>query len=155
MKRSVSVAIMAAMILVFFGGLTVAGGGIEVFLDNLNVEARADMHGYAVKLSTQFGVPVPQVQAVIHKVDAPADAFMCFQLGHMSGHPYERVVQTYRTNRGKGWGVIAKSLGIKPGSPEFHALKNGDFVFNGQPQEEPRQGKGKGGGHGRGQGKNK
>lgn len=153
MKKGVLLAIMVAIMLVLFGGQVVAGGGLEAFLDDLNVQAGADMHGYAVKLSTQFGVPLSQVEAVIHKVGAPADAFMCFQLGHMSGYPYERVVQTYKTNRGKGWGVIAKSLGIKPGSPEFHALKNGDFVFDGQPQAAP--GKGKDKGKGQGKGKNK
>ena len=85
----------------------------------------------------------------------PADAFMCFQLGQMSRKPYESVVQTYQTNKGKGWGVIAKSLGIKPGSPEFHALKSGDFVFDGQPQDAPGTGKDKGKGQGKGKGQNK
>jgi hypothetical protein len=149
MRKSV----FAAIILMLFTGLAAAGGGLEGFLDNLNVEAGADMHGYCVKLSTQFGVPLPQVQAVIQKVGAPADAFMCFQLGHMSRHPYDKVVQTYQTHRGQGWGVIAKSLGIKPGSPEFHALKNGDFVFDGRPQDAPGKGKGKGQGKGKGHNK--
>ena len=148
MKRSALMAIMAAIVLVHFGGLAVAAGGLEVFLNDLNVQARADMPGFSVKLSTQFGVPLPQVQAVVAKVGAPADAFMCFELGHMSRRPYETVVQTYQTHKGQGWGVIAKSLGIKPGSPEFHALKNGDFVFDGQPRDVlgkgKKQGKGKG-----------
>ena len=39
--------------------------------------------------------------------------------------PPEHVVDQYRKNKGQGWGVIAKSLGIKPGSAEFHALKEG------------------------------
>jgi hypothetical protein len=146
MRKSV----LAAIMLMLFSGLAGAGGGLEGFLDNLNVEARADMHGYCVKLSTQFGVSLPQVQAVSQKVGAPADAFMCFQLGHMSRNPYDKVVQTYQTHRGQGWGAIAKSLGIKPGSPEFHALKNGDFVFDGQPQDTPGKTKGKGQGKGKG-----
>ncbi len=47
-------------------------------------------------------------------------------------------------------GVIAKELGIKPGSPEFHALKRGDFVFTGEPGGSAGgvQGKGKGNGKG-------
>ncbi len=73
---------------------------------------------------------------------------MCFQLGYMASTPYERVVQVYQGNKGKGWGVIAKSLGIKPGSPEFHALKRGDFVFNGEPMAPTGKGKGKGKGKG-------
>jgi len=138
MKRS----ILAAILLALFSGLAVAGGGLDSFLDNLNIQARVDMNDFSAKLSSQFGVPLLQVQAVIETVAAPADAFMCFQLGHMSRKPYQKVVEVYQTKRGKGWGVIAKSLGIKPGSPEFHALKRGDFVFNGEPQDLPGKGKG-------------
>ena len=140
--------VFAVIVLVLFGSPVAARGGLDSFLDNLNIQARADMHGFSVKLSTQFGVPLPQVQAVIKSVAAPADAFMCFQLGQMSRNPYEQVVQVYQTSRGKGWGVIAKSLGIKPGSPEFHALKRGDFVFNGEPGDVPGNSKGKGKGKG-------
>jgi hypothetical protein len=53
----------------------------------------------------------------------------------------------YKQSKGKGWGVIAKELGIKPGSPEFHALKRGDFAFTGEPGgggESHGKGKGKG-----------
>ena len=144
MKKSV----IATILLVLFSGVAVAGGGLDSFLDNLNIQARVDMTDFAAKLSTQFGVPLPQVQVVIETVGAPADAFMCFQLGHMARKPYQRVVDVYQTKKGQGWGVIAKSLGIKPGSPEFHALKRGDFVFNGEPQDLPGKGKGKGKGKG-------
>jgi hypothetical protein len=144
MKRS----ILAAILLALFSGMAVAGGGLDSFLDNLNIQARVDMSDFAAKLSSQFGVPLPQVQVVIETVAAPADAFMCFQLGHMTRKPYQKVVDVYQSRRGKGWGVIAKSLGIKPGSPEFHALKRGDFVFNGEPQDVPGKSKGKGKGKG-------
>jgi hypothetical protein len=140
MKRSV----IAVILLVLFSAPALAGGGLDSFLDDLNIQARVDMTDFAAKLSTQFGVPLPQVQVVIETVGAPADAFMCFQLGHMARTPYQRAVDVYQTKKGQGWGVIAKSLGIKPGSPEFHALKRGDFVFNGEPQEAPGKGKGKG-----------
>jgi hypothetical protein len=33
------------------------------------------------------------------------------------------VLRDYEQNRGQGWGVIAQRMGIKPGSPAFHALK--------------------------------
>ena len=146
---------MAALALFLFCGQAFAGGGLDGFLSNLNVQARGDMNGFAVKLGAQFGVPVSQVQAVISTVAQPADAFMCLQLGQWAQRPPEQVVQTYKANRGKGWGVIAKSLGIKPGSREFHALKRGDLVFSGQPGGGPSEGPGKGQGKGQGKGHNK
>lgn len=108
-------------------GPVFAGGGLDVFLDNLNVQARADLPGFSTRISAQFGVPLPQVHAVLGSVAVPADAFMVFELGRMTSRPPDSVLQVYQANRGRGWGVIAKNLGIKPGSAQFHALKRGDF----------------------------
>lgn len=147
MKRFV----LAALLLGLFCVPAVAGGGLDVFISDLNVQARSDLPGFSARIGAQFGVPVPQVQAVIGAVAVPADAFMVFQLGRMAHRPPDSVLRVYKANRGKGWGVIAKSLGIKPGSPEFHALKRGDFVLEGGPGK----GHGKGGGKGKGKGHNK
>ena len=132
----------------------VARADLDGFLQRLNVQAKADMGKYSVQLSAQFGVPQAQVTAIIGKVDSPADAFMCLQLSQMTRKNPETVVQVYQGNRGKGWGAIAKEMGIKPGSPEFHALKRGDFALTGEPgggSAGHGHGKGKGRGRGRGQ----
>jgi len=129
-------------------------GGLEDFLANVNVQARVDLPGFSVKISKQFGVPLPQVQAVVQTVREPADAFMVFQLGQFSGRQPERVMEVYSRDKGKGWGVIAKELGIKPGSAEFHALKNGNLYFTGAPPApDYSHGRGKGKGHGKGHNK--
>jgi len=47
----------------------------------------------------------------------------------MSGKPIDYVTEQYKESKGRGWGALAKSLGIKPGSPEFHALKRGDDLY--------------------------
>ncbi|ANA39665.1 MULTISPECIES: hypothetical protein [Geobacter] len=148
-------AVLFAMI--FICSAAVAAGGLDGFLGNLNVEARADPTGFAGRLSTQFGVPGAQVSVVLGSVREPADAFMVYQLGQMTHKPYETVLQSYQANQGKGWGVIAKRLGIKPGSTEFHALKRGDFALTGKPSHashddhhhgrEKAKGKGKGKGY--------
>jgi hypothetical protein len=138
---------LALLLLVVVSVPAVASANLDSFLSNVNAQARVDLPGFSLQVSTQFGVPVPQVQAVLGMVATPADAFMVFQLGQMAHRPPEAVVQTYQTHRGKGWGVIAKELGIKPGSREFHALKNGDLTFGGTPGDGPGKGKGKGKGH--------
>jgi hypothetical protein len=146
--------ILCSLILSLLSPLAAFAGGLDVFLSNVNIQARADLPGFSAKISTQFGVPVPQVQAVVQSVREPADAFMIFQLGQMSGKPAENVMAVYGPNKGRGWGVIAKQLGIKPGSPEFHALKSGNLAFTGQPSggsDSPGKGRGKG----RGKGHNK
>jgi hypothetical protein len=128
-----------------------AFASLDDFLNSVNVQARVDLPGFSAKVSTQFGVPVAQVQMVLQSVPQPADAFMVFQLGQFARVPSDRVMEVYKPNKKKGWGAIAKELGIKPGSAEFHALKSGDLHFTGAPAggegSSPGKGKGKGKGH--------
>ncbi|ABB31156.1 hypothetical protein GeomeDRAFT_2564 [Geobacter metallireducens RCH3] len=147
--------VLFLLALTFTATAALAAGGLDYFLGNLNVQARADMSGFAGRLSAQFGVPGVQVSATLGTVKEPADAFMIYQLGQMTHQPYQRVLQTYQSNRGKGWGVIARSLGIKPGSAEFHALKRGDFALTGRPGSTWEQRDDYGKGKGRGKGHNK
>lgn len=130
---------------------TAAWASLDSFMANLNVQARADLPGFKAGISAQFGVPLPQVEMVFAQVAAPADVFMTFQLGQMANKPAPVVLQSYQSNKGKGWGVIARELGIKPGSAAFHALKNGNLRYTGQPgggyEDSPGKGKGKGKGH--------
>ena len=139
--------VLAVLVLVLVAAPGVASATLDSFLSSVNVQARADLPGFHAKVSAQFGVPVPQVEAVLGMVATPADAFMVFQLGQMAHRPPETVVQTYQAHKGKGLGVIAKELGIKPGSREFHALKNGDLVYGDAATSGPGKGKGKGKGH--------
>ncbi|MDD2318424.1 MAG: hypothetical protein PHO83_00050 [Geobacteraceae bacterium] len=145
--------VLVFVVLLLVCGSAIAGGGLTVFLDNLNVQAQADLPGFSARISAQFGVPLPQVQTVLGTVAVPADAFMVFQLGQMANRTPDAVLATYRANRGRGWGVIAKNLGIKPGSAEFHALKRGDLVLAGGPNVGPGAGKSKGKSKGKGRNK--
>lgn len=131
---------IAVFLLLFLPANGICGGDLDVFINNLNVEARADLGAFKMRLSTRFGVPVPQVEAVIAKVRTPGDAYMVMRVGQVARQPQEKVLTEYNANQGKGWGVIAKNLGIKPGSKEFHDLKKG---YDGG-KEKGGKGKGKG-----------
>ena len=122
----------------------VAWDGLEDFLSHVNIQARADMNGFAVQVSAQFGIPEAQVRVVLGQVSEPADAFMVFQLGQMTRQPTETVLNVYQSGKERGWGELAKELGIKPGSAEFHALKSGDLHYGTDRGDQPNHGKGKG-----------
>lgn len=112
------------------------------WLENLSIEAKADGSGFRTRLATRFKIGDVKVQAVLSDMGNGADAYMVMRLGEMSGHNIDYVVERYKKNKGKGWGVMAKSLGIKPGSRAFKALKRGHDL------NDSRQGE-------RGNGKNK
>jgi hypothetical protein len=113
------------------------------WLKDLNIRAEADPAGFRAQLAARFKIGNAEVTAVIGNVERPADAYMVLRLGEMSRQPTDYVIRQYRSGKGQGWGVLAKSLGIKPGSKEFHALKRGHDLRDGGGAG---KGKSKGGG---------
>lgn len=95
---------------------------------DFNIQAQADPSGFRARLATRFKIGDLQVRTVLSNIENPADAYLMLRLGEMSGKPTGYVLEQYNRTKKKGWGSLAKSLGIKPGSREFHALKKGhDF----------------------------
>jgi len=107
------------------------------WMSNFNIQAQADPSGFRAKIGARFNIGDAQVTTVLSNFPQPADAYVALRLGEMSGRPIDVVTEQYQKNRGRGWGALAKSLGIKPGSAEFHALKRGDDLYG-------QKGKGKG-----------
>ena len=68
---------------------------------------------------------------MLSNFDSPADAYIMLKLGEMSERPKIYVVEKYKYSKGKGWGSLTRSLGIKPGSDEFHAIKRGHDLHRG------------------------
>ena len=125
---------------------SVFAGDFE-WLRELNIEVKADSSGFRTRLETRFEVGDIKVNAVLSNVARPADAYMVLRLGELSGLPINRVIKEYKKSRGKGWGVMAKKLGIKPGSSAFHALKAGHDLdgggSKGKVKGNKKRGKGK------------
>ena len=136
-----SILIMLAM---FFSATIVLAGNFDWTRD-LNIRADADPYGFRAQLSTRFKIGDAQVRVVLGNVDRPSDAYMVFRLGEMSSMSTDYVLSKYRAEKNKGWGALAKSLGIKPGSREFHALKQGSdlYSYEGKPYNQ-NNGKSKG-----------
>lgn len=141
--------LLLANILFLFSCPVMAGGGLDAFLQNINIQARANIVNFSAKVSIQFGVSESEVMMVLTSVRVPADAFMVFALGQMAHQQPESVMQVYQKQKGHSWGNIAKELGIKPESPEFHALKSGDLQFKNEGAVQHNTGPGNGKSKGR------
>lgn len=102
-----------------------ASSGLDDFIEGVNVDARVDLGDFKVRLSNQFGVSQAQIETVFKATRSPGDAYMCLKVGDVASQPLEKVIREYQENENKGWGLIAKNLGIKPGSAQFRALKEG------------------------------
>lgn len=136
-------AIILAFIIAFSAGASWAGDfDFDVMLKEINVEAEADIGGYKARLAADFGTSEKTVSLMLEKERMkPGDAYMALRISNVARVPVETVIAEFRRNRDKGWGVIAKNLGIKPGSPEFHALKERGGGGGGKAQKSKGKGK--------------
>jgi len=131
------------MVFLFFSSAALAGD--FDWIKDLNIRAEADPSGFRAQLATRFKIGNAEINTIISNVERPADAYMVLRLGEMSHQPTDYVIKQYHSGKGKGWGLLAKSLGIKPGSREFHALKRRHDLYGSSDN-----GKGHGKGRGRG-----
>ena len=130
-------------------------------------------------LVNSFGAPRYLVNDLLDKRHwSPGDVYYASALAYSAHRPLGDAVREYDNSNGQGWGVVAKRMGIKPGSAEFHALKGqmgkskGRYDARGghhdergeskgrghdddQGENEQGKGKGKGKGDDNGQGKGK
>jgi hypothetical protein len=144
MKSKKCVVPLLALLGIIFAATSVSAADFD-WTNSLNLRAQADSAGFRAQLSTRFKIGDAHVKVVLGNVDSPADAYMVFRLGEMSSKSVDYVLDKYKYGKGKGWGALAKSLGIKPGSKEFHALKKGsDLYAAGYNGKAGKKGKGNG-----------
>jgi hypothetical protein len=121
--------IVLALVLALPAGAQVLSFGLgdtalEASLNDIGASAKIDLPGFTAEVSLQWGTPQAQVQTVLSQGYQPAEVYLVAALANLSGKPVALVVETYSKNKAKGWGFVAKELGIKPGSKEFKALKD-------------------------------
>ncbi|NJD57194.1 MAG: hypothetical protein FIA94_12440 [Nitrospirae bacterium] len=136
---------MFPVIFLLVSTASVPAAGDFDWTSDFNIRAEADPSGFRARLAARFRIGDAQINAVVSHVERPADAYIVLRLGEMAAKPADYVMEKYRSGKGKGWGALAQSLGIKPGSKEFHDLKRGNDLY-----EDNEGGKGKGKGQGKG-----
>ena len=97
---------------------------LEANLNSIGASAKLDLPGFTAEVSLQWGIPAAQVQSALSQGLEAAEVYLAAGLAKISGKPLSVVIDSYRKNKSKGWGALARDLGIKPGSMEFKALKD-------------------------------
>jgi hypothetical protein len=98
----------------------------DATLGDLNIEAEGNLSEFLSRLSISFNISEESLEPLIIEEEmTPADVYMTVAIAEITETPVNEVVEEYKNSQGQGWGVVAKRLGIKPGSKEFHLLKQG------------------------------
>ncbi len=123
---------------------------LDASLNDINVKAKSDLTLFKKDLSIEFNIGLPKIDKMLTAQVSPADIFMVYQVANLTNNEPDLVLTSFNKNKEKGWGAIAKEMGIKPGSAEFHALKG-----KAKNKKEKKDKGEKGNGNGKGKGKKK
>ena len=105
-------------------GATTGDRKLDSLLGKINKQAEAEPDVFFRQLSQRHNIPEEEIRQAKERHDLSyGDTYMATALSRISKRPVGVVVEDYSQNRGRGWGVMAMNMGIKPGSPEFHQMK--------------------------------
>ena len=97
---------------------------LDAQLVKIYEKAKADPDVFFRQLSQQHNIPEAEIrQEKERRGLSYGDTYMAAALSRLSKRPIGVVAEEYKPKEGKGWGVMAMNMGIKPGSPEFHQMK--------------------------------
>ncbi len=94
-------------------------------LATMDSTAALDSTALLTKLSVQFGVELSVLQGLSAQGYSAGQIWLALEISKQSGAPLADAVTTAASmgTEGHGWGVLAKALGVDPGSAEFLQLK--------------------------------
>ena len=142
--------LLAALMFVILGA-GVAFADMDAYLNRLTAYAGADLGRFRADLGVHFGASGPEIDLALRTVARHGDAALVLWLSNRTRQPLDVVLREYQGRKGQGWGALAQSLGIKPGSADFHALKRGDLGWHPDRRtDDYGRGGGKGGESGKG-----
>lgn len=130
---------------------------LDANLKTITLEANKDLAGFKLQLSKTYSVTPVKINSMFSIGMSAGDVFISLEIATIAKKPVDDVIAVYSKSKSKGWGVMAKELGIKPGSAEFHQLKSNCGKQSGKKAKTGGNGNGNshGNGHSNGNGKKK
>ncbi|WP_157514505.1 hypothetical protein [Mangrovimonas sp. TPBH4] len=94
-------------------------------LNTINARASADFGAFKTDMQLSYNVSEKSIDYMTGNLHmAFGEVYLALEIAKITRKPLKDVLVCYQSNKSKGWGYIAKQMGIKPGSAEFHQLKN-------------------------------
>lgn len=98
---------------------------IDLTLNDVNRYGSRYRDPFVDEMVRYHAAPRDLVVDLLARRWAPGDIYYACALAQLVGRPCRYVVDVWERDHAQGWGAVAKRLGIKPGSAQFHQLKRG------------------------------
>ena len=96
----------------------------------LNAAAHCEGPQFAPTMDRRYGFSEGTAKGLMEKHGFTfGDACIAMKLSVLSNHSLDQVMGAYEFHRERGWGAVAQSLDIAPGSPKFKELKKDSSAF--------------------------
>lgn len=119
--------ILITLLLIPFLGLsqifTTRDKNLDANLNIFNSEAKKDLAAFKLDIKSNYNVSEVEFDNMLKMKMEPAEIYLVLEIALITKKNITEVLLCYEKNKDRGWGHIAKEMGIKPGSPEFHELK--------------------------------
>jgi hypothetical protein len=96
---------------------------IDVTLGDMNRYGSRYRDPFVDEMVRYRAAPRDLVVDLLARHWAPGDIYYACALAQLIGRPCRYVVEVWERDHAQGWGAVAKRLGIRPGSAQFHQLK--------------------------------
>jgi len=97
---------------------------LDKTLITLDTEASISFGAFKANISSRYHVSAGMIEYLTVDIGMTSgDIYLTLEIAEITKKSVNQVVVAYESNKGQGWGVIARELGIEPGSIEFHILK--------------------------------
>ena len=102
-------------------------------LNEINTHASTDFGAFKADMKLSYNVSEKKIEYMRGSLEmAPGEIYLALEISKIAKVPLDDVLSVYKTDKSKGWGFIARQAGIKPGSDEFHQLKNSASLKKGK-----------------------
>ena len=89
---------------------------LDANLKSITIEANKDLASFKANVVTTYGTTLDKVNSLFTVGMNAGDVVISFEIMKLTKKPITDVIRVYKASKSKGWGAMAKELGIKPGS---------------------------------------
>ena len=121
-------------------------GSVQLDSDlyKINAQANTDLNSFKKDIKLSYNISEKKLNYMsVNLHMAPGEIYLSLEISRIARVTLDEVLTVYKKHKSKGWGVIAKQLGIKPGSAGFHQLKNSASARKNKGQIKKYKNKGK------------
>lgn len=121
-----------------YGQIDMGDAELNTWLTAIVKNAKVNFSGFRHNVIANYGVTNNRYD-YLETFMTVGDIYMAVEITKVSKKSLDDVIASFKANKAKGWGAIAKDFGVTPGSSSFESLKDHAYkMANGTDRPKPK-----------------